>query len=240
MRKAVPIAAGLIATLGLVQPAPASTQRAATTRAANTPSTTQAGLSFTGYIGVPGAVSAVLVVPRLNCSGTTSAGTAVYVGVGIQSVNSYARLYLACTPKGVARSYPSLVVNGTVKDFASDTAHAGDTIQFSVSQSDSQVTDSVSDETHKFTVTQNGTGSGTGQGITAGDYPAVSGSTTSAVPNFGTLPFTAALINGYPFGSAGTGLQAVDLATSSTGPRQIVTTYSATDKEAFATVFKHA
>ena len=240
MRTAVLIAAGLIATLGLVQPAPASPQRATTTRAANTPSTTQAGLYFNGYIGVPGAVSAILVVPKLNCGGTTSAGTAVYVGVGIQSVNSYARLYLACTPQGVARSYPSLEVNGTVKDCPSDTAHAGDTIQFAVSQSDSQVTGSVIDETHKFTVTRNGTGSGTGQGITAGDYPAVSGSTTSAVPNFGTLAFSGALINGYPFGSAGTGLEAVDLATSSTGPRQIETTYSASNKEAFETVFKHA
>ena len=109
-----------------------------------------------------------------------------------------------------------------------------------MSQSDSQVTDSVIDVTHKFTVTSNGTGSGTGQGITAGDYPAVSGATTSAVPNFGTLAFSSALINGYPFGFAGTGLQAVDLATSSTGPFQIATTYSAGNKEAFATVFRHS
>ena len=113
-------------------------------------------------------------------------------------MNSYARLYLACTPQSVARYYPSLVVNGTIKNIASDAAHAGDTIEFAVSQSDSQVTDSVIDLTHKFIVTRNGTGSGTGEGITAGDFPVVSGSTTFGVPNFGTLAFSSALINGYP------------------------------------------
>ena len=116
----------------------------------------------------------------------------------------------------------------------------GDTIEFAVSQSDSQVTDSVIDMTHKFIVTRNGTGSGTGEGITAGDFPVVSGSTTFGVPNFGTLAFSSALINGYPFGSAGTGLQADDLYASSTGPLQIKTAYSASNEEAFATVFKHS
>ena len=199
-----------------------------------------AGYNFANYIGVPGAVSAIIVVPKLNCKGTPAAGRSIYVGVGIQSVNSYARLYLACTPQGVARYYPSLVVNGTIKNIASDAAHAGDTIEFAVSQSDSQVTDSVIDMTHKFIVTRNGTGSGTGEGIMAGDFPVVSGSTTSGVPNFGTLAFSSALINGYPFGSARTGLQADDLYASSTGPLQIKTTYSASNKEAFATVFKHS
>jgi len=63
---------------------------------------------------------------------------------------------------------------------------------------------------------------------------------TSGVPNFGTLVFSSALINGYPFGSAETGLQADDLYASSTGPLQIKTTYSAGNKEAFATVFEHS
>ena len=100
----------------------------------------------------------------------------------------------------------------------SDAAHAGDMVEFAVSQSDSQVTDSVIDLTHRFIATRNGTGSGTSQGITVGDYPVVSGSTTSGVPNFGTLAFTSALVNGYPLGSASTGLQDDDLYASSTGP----------------------
>lgn len=240
IRRALGFVAGLTATLGLAQPALALTERATNIRTANTQSTVFAGLNFTGYIGVPGAVSAIIVVPKLNCKATPAAGSAIYAGVGIQSVNTFARLYLACTPQGVARYYPSLVVNGTVKNIQGDAAQAGDTIQFAVSQSDSQVTDSVIDLTHKFNVTRNGTGSGTGQGITAGDYSAVSGSTTSGVPNFGTLLFSSSLINGYPFGSAGTGLQADDLSTSSTGPLQVKTTYSASNKEAFATVFRHS
>ena len=124
-------------------------------------------------------MSAIIVVPKLNCKATPPAGSSIYVGVGIQSVNSYARLYLACTPQRVARYYPSLLVNGTIKNIASDVAHPGDTIEFAVSQSVSKVTDSVIDMTHKFIATGNGAGSGTSEGIVAGDFPAVSGATSA-------------------------------------------------------------
>src|SRR5579863_6572685 len=164
--RALRLVVALVAMLVLAQISLASTERTATTRAANTPSTSLAGLDFNNYIGVPGAVSAVIVVPKLNCAGTPAAGTAVYAGVGIQSVNSYARLYLACTPQGLARYYPTLLVNGSTTSFASDAARAGDTIEFAVSQSASLVTDSVIDMTHKFIATSNGGGSGTGEGIT--------------------------------------------------------------------------
>ncbi len=115
VRRALAFAAGLTATLALAQLALAATERAA-----NLPSTVLAGYDFTFYIGVPGAVSAVIVVPKLNCKGTPAAGSGVYAGVGIQSVNSYARLYLACTPRGGASYTPSLVVNATTKNIASD------------------------------------------------------------------------------------------------------------------------
>jgi hypothetical protein len=152
-------------------------------------------------------------------------------------VNSFARVYLGCNPQRVARSYASLVTNGTTKNIPSDVAHPGDMMQFAVSQSDSQVTVSVIDMSHRFFATGTGTGSGTGEGITAGIFPVLPGPTS--VPNFGTLAFSSALINGYPFGSAGTGLQADDLYASSNGPLQVKTTYSASDKEIFATVFEH-
>src|SRR4029077_5994370 len=100
--------------------------------------------------------------------------------------------------------------------------------------------DSVIDMTHTFIATSNGGGGGTGEGITVGDFPVVSGATTSGVPNFGTLSFTAALINGYPFGSASPDLHADNLYASSTGPLEIQTTYSAFNKENFKTVFKHS
>jgi hypothetical protein len=235
MRAAFGFTAALAAMLGFAQPA-----LAATAPITRTQSTVFAGYNFANYIAVPGAVSAIIGVPMLNCKATPPAGSLIYVGVGIQSVNSYARLYLACTPQGVARYYPSLVVNGSTKNIASDVAHPGDRIEFAVSQSVSKVTDSVIDMTHKFVATSNGTGSGTSEGVTAGDFPVVSGATTSGVPNFGTLAFSSALINGYPFGSAETGLQADDLYASSTGPLQIKTTYSASNKEEFATVFEHS
>ena len=228
-------AAERTANLGSVQPTLAATTRATAVR-----SSTLAGYNFANYIGVPGAVSAIIVVPNLNCTATPSAGTSMYAGVGIQSVNSYARLYLACTSTGVASYYPSLLVNGTARDVTSDVAHAGDRIELAVSQSDSQVTVSVIDLTHTFNATSNGGGSGTSEGITVGDFPAVSGATTAGVPNFGTLTFTATLVNGYPFGSATPGLQTDNLYASSTSALDIQTTYSATNREAFTTVFKHS
>jgi alpha-tubulin suppressor-like RCC1 family protein len=226
--------AGLMATRELAQPA-----LAAVVPITRTKTNVFAGYNFANYIAVPGAVSAIVVVPKLHCKATSAAGSSIYVGVGIGSVNTYARLYLGCTPQGAARYYPSLLLNGTAKNIASDVAHPGDTIEFAVSQSVSKVTDSVIDLTHKFIATSNGSGSGTSEGITAGAFPVTSG-TTSSVPNFGTVAFSSALINGYPFGSAETGLQADDLSTTSTGPVQIKTTYSAANKEAFAIVFQHS
>ena len=243
VRRAFALAAGLTATLGLAQ-----LGLAATERATNAQSNVLAGYNFGFYIGVPGAVSASIVVPKLNCSATRSsttpssttpsAGTAIDPGVGIQSVNSYARLSLACSPQGVASYTPSLVVNGTTKNITSDRAQIGDTVEFAVSQSDAIVTVSVIDLTHKFNATSNGTGSGTGEGILAGDFPAVSGGTTLGVPNFGTLVFSSAVTNGYPLSSSGKQLQTDDLYSGST--LQIKTTASASNKEAFTTVFAHS
>lgn len=231
LRAALTFAAGLTATLVLTQPGLAATERTA-----NMPSTVLAGYDFTYYIGVPGNVSAVIVVPKLNCAGTPSTGSAIDAGVGIQSVNSYARLALACTSQGVASYTPSLVVNGTTKNIASDKAQPGDTVVFAVSQSDTLDTVSVIDLTHKFNATSNGSGSGTGQGILAGDFPAVSGGTSLPVPNFGTLAFTTAVTNGYPLGQPDmTYLQTDDLTVNS--KVQIKTKTSASNKEAFTTVF---
>jgi len=247
MRRSLGFFAGLAAALALTQPALASTARATkplAERAAHTRSTTLAGYDYNYYIGVPGAISAIIVVPKLKCTGTPAAGSAIYAGVGIQSVNSYARLTLACTAKGVAQYYPSLDVNGTIKNIGSDVAQAGDTVEFAVSQSSSKDTISVIDLTHKFMATSYGSGSGTGSGIIVGDFPGLSGSTTLGVPNFGTLTFTSALVNGLALGFApaagSSGLQANDLSTSSTGPLQIKTNDIGSNKETFATVFKHS
>jgi len=229
------VAAVQTATVKPAKPSLAVTAKATTAR-----STTLAGYNFANYIAVPGAVSSVIVVPKLNCQGTPSTGRSMYVGVGIQSVNSYARLYVACTSKGAASYYPSLVLNGTTRNYAKDVAHAGDKIGLAVSQSVSQVTVSVIDLTHRFNATSNGGGSGTSEGITVGVFPGVSVGPGSGVPNFGTLAFTSALINGYPFGSATPALQADNLYASSNSTLDIQTTYSAANKEAFTTVFKHS
>lgn len=209
-------------------------EAAATAPPTITQSTTFAGYNFANYIGVPGAVSAIIVVPKLNCKGTPSAGSSIYAGVGIQSVNSEARLYLGCTPQGRAQYYPSLFVNGGTRNVMSDLAHPGDTVEFAVSQSLAQVTVTVIDLTHKFIATANGSGSGTSEGVLAGVFPGSSGA-TSAVPNFGTLAFSSAQTNGYPLGSATPQLQVDNLYVNS--KLQVRTTYSTTNHELFATVF---
>jgi len=219
----------VVASPGLAVPTPVTSAQ----------STTFAGYNFAGYIAVPGTVTAVAVVPRLNCKATPAAGSSIYVGVGIESVNSQARLYLACTPKHAARYYPSLLVGGTSRNFVRDLAQPGDRVEFEVSQSVSIVTCSVIDLTRKFVVTANGGGGGTSEGILAGDFPGVPGA-TSPVPDFGTVAFSSALINGYPFGAAAPNLQTDNLQLSSPGPVQIKTVYSTSNKEIFSTVFKHS
>jgi hypothetical protein len=62
-------AAGLTATLRLAQPA-----LAAMAPVARTKGTVFAGYNFANYIAVPGAVSAVIVVPKLNCKATHQRG----------------------------------------------------------------------------------------------------------------------------------------------------------------------
>ncbi len=238
MRKAVWIVVALVASFGLAQPALAATALT-NGRILTAQSTTQAGYDFATYIAVPGAVSATVVVPKLDCKATP--GGSIYAGVGIQSVSSYARLYIGCTAQGVARYFPSLVVAGTTKNYAGDVARVGDTIALAVSQSDSQVTVSMIDLTHKFVATSNGGGGGTSEGVLAGDFPGVSGSTTAAVPDFGTLVFSNALINGYPFAaSPGTKVQAYNLYASSPSVQEIKTTFSAANHESFTTVFEHS
>jgi len=149
-----------------------------------------------------------------------------------------ARLTLACTANGVAQYYPSLDVNGTITNIVRDVAQAGDTVEFAVSQSSSKDTISVIDLTHKFMATSYGSGSGTGSGIIVGDFPGLSGSTTIGVPNFGTLTFSSALVNGlalgFPPASGSSGLQANDLSTSSTGPLRITTVHFGSNRETFA------
>jgi hypothetical protein len=93
-------------------------------RAANTPSTTWGGYIYSNYIGVPGAVSAVIVVPRLTCKAVPPAGLWIEFSVGIQSVNSSAGLYSTCTNKGAALYYPSLRVDGGITNYTSDVTHA--------------------------------------------------------------------------------------------------------------------
>lgn len=237
MRRALGFATGLMALVGLAQPGLASAQRAASTN-----STTLAGYAYNGYIAVPDAVSAIVVVPKLKCQGTPSAGRWADAAVGIQSVNSYAGLLLVCTHGGTARYYPSLDVNGTVKNYPGDLAHAGDKVELAVSQSASQVTDSVTDQTHKFNASSNGGGSGTGSGPTIETAPVTGPVCPSGceLPNFGTLHFSNALVNGLPFGSVGQGLQGYNLYASSSNTLRIRATAFASNKEAFTTVFKHS
>ena len=79
MRRAS-VRCGLTATLALAQPA-----LAAPARPANTRSTVLAGYNFANYIGVPGAVSAIIVVPKLNCKGTRAAGSARFTPASASS-----------------------------------------------------------------------------------------------------------------------------------------------------------
>lgn len=239
MKKALTCAvaiASVVATMvaGLAIPAGAL--------AANTANTDFAGYDFANYVAVPAIVSATVVMPKLKC--TAGPERDIWPGVGITSVNSFAGMDIFCK-NGKAHYYPFIEVQYVSKVYTAHTAHRGDKIAFKLTESTANVTATVVDETHKFTVTQTGAGSGTGYGLRVGDSSVYEGTRKFGVPNFGTLTFSHALANGStstpgPFKALGPSGFNMVTGPGTSGPVQVKTNPFASNGETFATVFKHS
>ena len=212
--------------------------------AANSGNPNFAGYEFQSFVAVPATVSATIVVPTLKC--TTGPERDIWPGVGLASVSAFAGMDIFCK-NNKAHYSPYLEVQGHAKVFAADTAHPGDKIEFKVTQSTSQTTDSVIDATHAFTATSSGTGSGSGSGVMVGARPVYLGSGKLGIPNFGTITFSHALANGStstpgPFGALGPTAYNMIAGSGGSPPTtvQVLTNPFASNKESFKTVWKHS
>lgn len=201
-------------------------------------SSTFAGYSLQGGGEATFTVTASITVPTLTCSTGPEQAIAPSVGVYTSSGSfSAASVFVGCY-HGKAYYFPSLVVGGVNHNYAKLHAAAGDKVVLHVSQGASGTVVSVADKSrtgvHKRL---HGAGSQTGSapwvGDSGWDNPAL-----LAVPSFGTVHFSGAMLDGQPFGSAGEALARWDRASGKT--TQITTSAFASNHESFTTVFKHS
>jgi hypothetical protein len=198
-----------------------------------------AGYSFQGGGQASWKVAAQFVVPKVNCTGGSgSPERAVDPSVGVfngSSSYSSAGMFVGCF-KGKAHYVVALVLNGTPHNYGKLAAHPGDTVALRVSQTSKSTTVSSVDKSRSSVKkTLKGAGSATGDAPWVGDTgwftPGLLG-----VPDFGKLHFSAATLNGSPFGAGG----AVVRVNRVNGSQTQIATGRLSGNESFKTVFKHS
>jgi hypothetical protein len=153
---------------------------------------------------------------------------------------SAAALFIGCHG-GNAHYWPELVLNGSIKNYRTKTAHAGDTIVLRLAYHKRHWV-SVTDETHKFKVSRTSGGgysSAAFETATLGDEGwANSHHHLEGVPDIGTLTYSDAQINGQPLGHVLFLSRAVNR--TSAGKLQIKTGPLNSSGKVFRTYFKHS
>lgn len=197
-----------------------------------------AGYALNGGVGTSTVVQSTIVVPKLKCGSgyqgiTADAGTGAEVNT--KSESSSAGVVLACQ-KGVPYYFPAINLNSaTTHNYPAIEFHPGDKVVLRVSENTDSTAVSVKDTTlHKGKVL-------TGGGATKVGYPWVgdeaqlTSSGPAPVPNFGTVTYSNATVNGGSLASF-TRFNRV----SSGGILQIKTGPLAGNGESFSTVYKHS
>ncbi len=144
-------------------------------------------------------------------------------------------MFVGCY-KGKARYFVAFVLNGSAHNYTNLAAHPGDTVAVRVSQTSKSTVVSSTDKSRKSVhKTLKGAGSQGGSGPWVGDSgwdnPRLLG-----VPNFGKLHFSAATLNGTPFGAGG----AVARFDRVSGSTTQIATGAFSGNKSFETVFKHS
>lgn len=227
----------IIAVLGALAFAPAAARAAIPTYRAH-----RAGYAVL-TTGPSFAVTATFTVPAVMSSCNRFRAFAPTVEVFTSSQHTFANstgpsLFVGCY-QGRAQYFPEIVVNGQSTNYLNTQALPGDKVVLSVSEDATSTSESVVDQTHAFTVT----GSGSGSSILT--FPAVMdedwgrAGRIQPVPNFGSLRFYHATINGQPLSSFGS-LARYNMWThgSSGGVMQIRAGALASTGMAFGTYFK--
>ncbi len=239
-----------VAGLGLAAPALASSAANAATKDVDSACIEPGGCGgFAGYhfqTGDYGPAPSViettnLVVPKLRC-GSADQAIAPNFGayVGDAGRPSTAALFVGCHA-GKAHYWPELALKGSIKNYPTKAAHAGDTIVLRLAYDHTSGSVSVVDETHKFKVSR--TGDGIGGGILyawIGDEGwADSRGRLERVPDFGTLTYLDTKFNGHPLDSRDGALSFAPRNRTSHGKLQIKTGPFFPGGKAFRTYFRH-
>lgn len=228
MRSRLAFAAALMAMLGLAASALAAAP-------ANTKSTSYAGYIDTTSVG-HWTVSATIVVPKVTCTAGETREVTPAVGVEATSNPSHVGLIVGCVNGKV--TYEAVLELSGITSYATATAiRPGDVIKLKVSLSTGD-SESIVDKTHTFKDSRQTPQGSMGSNPYVGDLGRSSSTGQLGVPSFGTVHFSAVLVNGAPLG-ASSSLTRYNRETS-TGTLQIQTSALASNKEAFTTTFKHS
>jgi len=164
--------------------------------------------NFSGYGASPGSAStttASYTVPKVVCHAGENSGVDAQVQLygTTKAESAGAGVRLKCV-KGV-QTYQATYLLGGVLTFPALTVRAGDKIKETVAQAAPKTTLTIDDlSTHK-TVTKTGPGaSDMFASVGVNSIPvSTTNSTMQNVPDFGTLSFSAALVNGAKIGTFG-------------------------------------
>jgi hypothetical protein len=235
------IASGVLVTGALVL-APLGASAVASDR--SLPRSTATSPTYAGWrFAVKGvkSVTTKFTVPSFSCTSTFSGvepGAFVLTGSSKAPLFSGAGLSLICQ-KGTAMAKPTTVIDDK-QAMGRQHVYAGDVVETIVETSASAMTATVEDLTtgHTFKFSRTGSGGTSFEQLVIDDALDSQG-TTLPVPDFGTIRFRAATINGKALGvesprervSRETSAKVVQIATGA---------LSSTAEDAFSTVWKHA
>ena len=198
--------------------------------------------TFAGYqanvaTGSATSSAAQYKLPKLSCTSVARAITPV-AGVAVNNFGTYssAFVFVGCS-SGKAVYFPSLVINGTEKDYTTTRLAAGDAIKVSTKVTTTATTVQVTDVTKAITKKLTGPGASASAAYMGDSDWVTSTGTLLGVPSFGTLTFTHCLIDGTALaGHNPTQYQRVN----SNNVLQIATGALSSTGTAFATQFKHS
>ena len=203
---------------------------------ANATSTAFGGWAF----GAAGAksVTSEFKVPKLKCtSATTGAGPSSIMFTNSNSDANLAGVLTVCS-SGSPLLIPTVTVNNTETN-GTETVTAGDLMKATVVTTATKTTSTLTDLTHKFTLTKSATSAGAASEELIGDTAVLVNGTQVGVAKFGTITFTNCAISGKAIGAVKP-QTAVNMETSTKVLQILTGKITGTKKNQFTTTWKHS
>jgi hypothetical protein len=184
-------------------------------------------------------VTAHIAVPKIKC---TRANRAIAASVGMYASSEFsaASLIVGCF-NGTRQYFPELVVNGSNRNYRTIQAYPGDKVVLHISESPTRTVASVIDKTQLIEERREGGGSATVSDPWVGDMGwSNRRSRLEGVPDFRTLRFFGASLNGAPVGYAPKLIRFNRYSSLGTGVIQIKTGPLSFYLDSFKTIFEHS